>query len=559
MIGEERIRALLAAAEQGDGGAFDALLVAQFLDLRPRARDACAVIFEALFCGVEVRPLDPEAFADLARDAQTRPYVRYIVEQSRSLVRHEGKLRYRRSGPQCPPPLYAGPDFDVIIKGRQHEREGNPFHLVNLIINLSIEAAAQVAVVTSVRNEGPYLLEWIAYYRALGVDRVIVYGNDNDDGSDLLLDRLHELGEISYVRNVCDPRIAVQVKAFRHAIHFNAELRDHEWVIYCDADEFLVIPHTGERPIRTFLDKAAAAGGGRLGSININWRWFTTAEVFAWRDGLALELFRDSRPDPQFKSVSRVREIVDVASTHYPTLRDGATRIDGNFQPPGLRKRMNEVTPAYGEAQFNHYSLKSFEEFAALKKARGRGSRGIAGEKRSFSFFFRHNKGGAPTPLPEAAIAATGRIMKRLVTDAVVAEAGRHIRGIARMRIGDFNAACDAPRLHALLATYAAARHDGRFAEAEALLARLDEEMAEDSSFIRERISIAEAQTHWRTAFLRWADFIQRFPREAPRNTAERLGRILHHLKLDEPDAEIMAAAVTLARYIDVEPASAAP
>ena len=47
---------------------------------------------------------------------------------------------------------------------------------------------------STVRNEGPYLLEWIAWHQVLGVTDFLVYSNDCDDGSDLLLNRLAEHG-----------------------------------------------------------------------------------------------------------------------------------------------------------------------------------------------------------------------------------------------------------------------------------------------------------------------------------------------------------------------------
>ena len=37
------------------------------------------------------------------------------------------------------------------------------------------------------RDEGLVILEWVAHYRALGFDTIVVYTNDNTDGSDDLL------------------------------------------------------------------------------------------------------------------------------------------------------------------------------------------------------------------------------------------------------------------------------------------------------------------------------------------------------------------------------------
>ena len=54
----------------------------------------------------------------------------------------------------------------------------------------------RAAVVTSIRNEGVALLEWVAHYRVLGFDTIFIYTNDNTDGSIALLERLAEHGII---------------------------------------------------------------------------------------------------------------------------------------------------------------------------------------------------------------------------------------------------------------------------------------------------------------------------------------------------------------------------
>ena len=42
-------------------------------------------------------------------------------------------------------------------------------------------------LVTTVRNEGPYLWEWVAYHRMIGFHDIIVFQNDSNDGTDQIL------------------------------------------------------------------------------------------------------------------------------------------------------------------------------------------------------------------------------------------------------------------------------------------------------------------------------------------------------------------------------------
>ena len=51
----------------------------------------------------------------------------------------------------------------------------------------------KVTAVLTVRNEGAFLLEWLAHHRAVGITDFLVFSNDCQDGTDRMLDRLQEL------------------------------------------------------------------------------------------------------------------------------------------------------------------------------------------------------------------------------------------------------------------------------------------------------------------------------------------------------------------------------
>ncbi|MEY8840170.1 glycosyltransferase family 2 protein, partial [Cribrihabitans sp. XS_ASV171] len=52
----------------------------------------------------------------------------------------------------------------------------------------------RITAVTCVKNEGPFLLEWIAFNRLLGVTDFLFYSNDCTDATDRLLDALAARG-----------------------------------------------------------------------------------------------------------------------------------------------------------------------------------------------------------------------------------------------------------------------------------------------------------------------------------------------------------------------------
>jgi hypothetical protein len=62
-----------------------------------------------------------------------------------------------------------------------------------------------ITEVAFAKNEGRFLLEWIAYHRVIGVTDFLIYTNDCEDGSPDLLDRLQELGIVIHVQNQVAP------------------------------------------------------------------------------------------------------------------------------------------------------------------------------------------------------------------------------------------------------------------------------------------------------------------------------------------------------------------
>ena len=60
---------------------------------------------------------------------------------------------------------------------------------------------AHRTIIVTTKNEGPFLLEWIAYHRLIGFDNIVVFSNNNEDGSDVLLSALGDAGLIRYYDN----------------------------------------------------------------------------------------------------------------------------------------------------------------------------------------------------------------------------------------------------------------------------------------------------------------------------------------------------------------------
>ncbi len=67
------------------------------------------------------------------------------------------------------------------------------------------------------KDEAPFLMEWIAYNKAIGFTDIILHSNDCTDGSDDLLYRLAAKGEIDHHRHAPPAAMAPQQNASKLA------------------------------------------------------------------------------------------------------------------------------------------------------------------------------------------------------------------------------------------------------------------------------------------------------------------------------------------------------
>jgi hypothetical protein len=249
----------------------------------------------------------------------------------------------------------------------------------------SIPTRKKVAIVTSVRNEGLAILDWLAHCRATGFDQFFVYTNDNTDGSDHLLQTLADYGVISLIQNTVAAGTKIQAKILEHSLHLLTALREFEWAFYIDVDEFFISRCEPGLTLDSFFQCFSKAFPSEPPSaVCFNWKWFGSENAFEQTDGLLMERFVHSIHNGHVKSLVRLRDVVSMHRVHVPVLVNNGWLANSDFDrvDPAI-----EMKPTYGKGQINHYWNKSFQEFV-LKRARGRISRGFGGEPLDFASFF---------------------------------------------------------------------------------------------------------------------------------------------------------------------------
>jgi hypothetical protein len=260
-----------------------------------------------------------------------------------------------------------------------------PIRLLNFALQLAFPPTRRAAIVTSVRNEGVAILEWLAHHRSLGFDAFFIYTNDNTDGSDELLLHLAQLGIITLIKNSVAEGTKIQKKVFEHSLHLLPELRQFSWVFYIDVDEFFVSRCEPTLDMNGFFARLSKRFGDATPSaISFNWKWFGSENEYSMTDGLVAERFIYSIHNTHVKSLVKLADVFSMSNIHYPTLFPGTFCVNSELEPvvPALF-----LKATYGSGQLNHYWNKSFEEFA-IKRARGRISSGVNRPTLDFASFF---------------------------------------------------------------------------------------------------------------------------------------------------------------------------
>ena len=238
----------------------------------------------------------------------------------------------------------------------------------------------------TVRNEGAFLLEWLAHHLATGFTDFLVFSNDCQDGTDVMLDRLQAMGHLTHVRNdgPYDQR-GIQFTALKHADRL-AVVRDADWILTLDIDEFVNI-HAGDG---TLTDLRAALPDAT--AITLTWRLFGHADGVHFSDAPVTETVTRCAPvvmswpwrAAMFKTLYRNDGTYRKLGVHRPRSPDRdrlpqARWYDGEGRALDDRYLTGKLFSDYGRSnyrlvQLNHYPLGAMESYV-LKADRGRVNR----------------------------------------------------------------------------------------------------------------------------------------------------------------------------------------
>lgn len=237
----------------------------------------------------------------------------------------------------------------------------------------------RILIVTTMRDEGPFVLEWIAHHRALGVSDFLVFTNACSDGTDRLLDLLAPAGVVHCRQQPApsdSPQWTALKAAWEHRLRAAAD-----WIAVIDCDEFINL----RPPLKTL--GALLSHVGQADAVVLPWRLFGAAGQDRFEDVPITARFTRAAPQPCaypvvasfFKTLFRNDDRIRGLGVHRPRAvqAEPLLWVDGSgrrlpaavAQRPG-RINLHGLPPATALVQLNHYSLRSAESFM-IKRARG--------------------------------------------------------------------------------------------------------------------------------------------------------------------------------------------
>lgn len=260
-------------------------------------------------------------------------------------------------------------------------------------------------LVGTVKDEGPYLLEWLAYHKVIGFSKAYIYHNDCSDYTDDILRLLERftnfVKQFENSERDENQRVDPQRRAYQSASRVD-EVMAADYILVADADEFIHIK-VGDGKLPD-LFKAA----GLFDVMSITWRFFGTSDITEIHDRPVLEQFQMARQEdiPDSVRLLGVKSLFNTNKVkrfgvHRP-YHTHAVRYNGvdvnwinasggqildDFREGGWR--VTRHTHGNDFAEINHYALRSTDSFL-VKQIRGAANSGVR-ERLDLDYFETFN------------------------------------------------------------------------------------------------------------------------------------------------------------------------
>jgi hypothetical protein len=257
---------------------------------------------------------------------------------------------------------------------------------------------------TGQKDEGKYVLEWIAYHKTIGFTDFVFFSNDCTDGSYELLSALQKLGHCQH--SIHNPtNLTPQHNAAKLA-YDGGTFEDGDWVMWMDLDEYLFI-NIGDHKLESLIQ---AIEGRDM--IYIAWKLFGDNHNETWpgrhiTDKLVGCQEFDETLEPAGKSLFKWSDKIERFSAHRPWVKPGVSRDEfdaissaGTRPTPffGVKRgikfnRLLNGGQYWNLAQVNHYAVRTPDMYIEkAKRGAGNPRQSKVRNKYKDSFYRQYNR-----------------------------------------------------------------------------------------------------------------------------------------------------------------------
>jgi len=210
-----------------------------------------------------------------------------------------------------------------------------------------------LSILAIMKNEGPYLKEWLDYHILVGIEKFYLYDNESTDNTTKILKPYIERGIVDYTYW---PGKAQQMVAYTDAL--NKHANDTKWMAIIDLDEFLVpVDYDTVPEYLNTLPKNFA-------QLIIGWVQYGSSGHKTKPDGLVMENYKKhAARNWGIKSIVNPRLVYETLNPH--THEVAGFTIDENGKKMGRIIQDENRNITTNKIRVNHYVTKSFDEYIA--------------------------------------------------------------------------------------------------------------------------------------------------------------------------------------------------
>lgn len=216
------------------------------------------------------------------------------------------------------------------------------------IFNINNKRLFYLSSFCLVKNEGPYIREWIAFNYLMGVEHFFIYDNGSTDETENKINPFIKMGICTFKKLTSKPAMP---SALYEACNLDFATN---WMMAFDIDEFLLEKTV---PLLALLNDFE-----NFPALAINWRYFGNAGIKNEGNSFVIETFlrSDNRIDPHVKLIFKPEYLKKAINSHFNLYKNNKRAVD---------TCKNEVFGTFNNKKphdkliLNHYVIGSQQRF----------------------------------------------------------------------------------------------------------------------------------------------------------------------------------------------------